>query len=847
MELKMLSIQCLLLLLFAQLVLLTNGEADRKYINEIEFKEAITSSQISLIHFHIENANNEYQEFLNGFFEASEYLVDFRIKLGVVDCNINYIEEYCTQKPEDLRTKVFVFRDGKSLTDLATDTLFDINSIVSSSLHLALLQEVPIVQNHDELFTTLRKSRAKQDVIFAKVLAIGTPEHRAFMEAAFAYGHRYKFLVTTSSKNVLKESDVEMWEETRDGVWLFQCHQALLNEECKRIRYQGLLRVNEFPAFMKALDIPLISKIDNGGKSLHMELKMPTVMLITKCEKFPEIEKVIEQVSPMFLGSVGFVIVDMNFVELQKIPSLKIKFLLGQQRKLPYLIMDPGHSYNGEFFEMHEGVTEVGKVIDFIENVLGETVPDDQLDDEEINDDENIEELQDDPVQDATYQERSIQHLDTIHTEALTDKTYPEFIVKKGLTTIFFHVKWDPRCLAFREPYGLAAVEIMEIKRTNESALARVNCFDWPDVCTKANVTRYPTIKMYKKGKEVAEYKGVLDEFYFLKYYLLLTVNSPIVLMTEKKGREFMDAKNPSWNSKYLDAFTIGFFPEGTTKERLVFSEVAEELRGQYLMASCVKDCAKSLAGQIGGSVEATVVTIKWEDVNQPEVLYTEPYTEEDLKKFVLESSEKIMPELNEVNFPFFMKKKSAFLMLFHGFDHYSESAEESLAEIAREKTFPTVQICWLDSSSSDTIGLHLLKQYDIEFVKFRPTIVLLDFKSQNLYHYGTSVDYRKKVLVPWIKKTLNGEIDRTGMLKEKKWTPLTTGYDFLSMIKAEELTEMAQMENRRFSRSAERMPEKDDKIREESSEEEGLSTGEDNDNLLEDLPLNEAKRHIEL
>ncbi|XP_033103027.1 thioredoxin domain-containing protein 16-like [Anneissia japonica] len=188
----------------------------------------------------------------------------------------------------------------------------------------------------------------------------------------------------------------------------------------------------------------------------------------------------------------------------------------------------------------------------------------------------------------------------------------------------------------------------MELTGFKESALAQVNCFDWPDVCKKANVTRYPMIKLYRGTNEVVEYGGVLDEASFLKFYLLYSVSSPIIMTKEQEGREFMAADFPSWTSKYLGAVTIGIFPERKSEEWLIFNKVAGELRGRYLMASCMGNCAKTLASEIGGS-EAVVVTIKWEDVNQPEVIYDQPFSFSSLEKFVLESSEKILPELTMI------------------------------------------------------------------------------------------------------------------------------------------------------------------------------------------------------
>lgn len=40
--------------------------------------------------------------------------------------------------------------------------------------------------------------------------------------------------------------------------------------------------------------------------------------------------------------------------------------------------------------------------------------------------------------------------------------------------------------------------------------LSRVNCWDWPGVCTAENVTQFPTIKIYKKGEKPLMYNGML-------------------------------------------------------------------------------------------------------------------------------------------------------------------------------------------------------------------------------------------------------------------------------------------------------------------------------------------------
>lgn len=70
--------------------------------------------------------------------------------------------------------------------------------------------------------------------------------------------------------------------------------------------------------------------------------------------------------------------------------------------------------------------------------------------------------------------------------------------------------------MAFLRSYAEAAMSFDDGAVVNP--LARVDCFDWTDVCGKQNITRYPTVQIYKKNKEPVEYKGLLDGEKVLNY-----------------------------------------------------------------------------------------------------------------------------------------------------------------------------------------------------------------------------------------------------------------------------------------------------------------------------------------
>ena len=48
------------------------------------------------------------------------------------------------------------------------------------------------------------------------------------------------------------------------------------------------------------------------------------------------------------------------------------------------------------------------------------------------------------------------------------------------------------------------------LARGDEYPLASMDCFDWTDVCGKHQINMYPTVMVYRKGREPVTYTGML-------------------------------------------------------------------------------------------------------------------------------------------------------------------------------------------------------------------------------------------------------------------------------------------------------------------------------------------------
>nr|XP_055217367.1 thioredoxin domain-containing protein 16 isoform X3 [Gorilla gorilla gorilla] len=133
--------------------------------------------------------------FLEELNEAVRPLQDYGISVAKVNCVKEEISRYCG-KEKDLM-KAYLFKGNILLREFPTDTLFDVNAIVAHVLFALLFNEVKYITNLEDLQNIENALKGKANIIFSYVRAIGIPEHRAVMEAAFVYGTTYQFVLTT--------------------------------------------------------------------------------------------------------------------------------------------------------------------------------------------------------------------------------------------------------------------------------------------------------------------------------------------------------------------------------------------------------------------------------------------------------------------------------------------------------------------------------------------------------------------------------------------------------------------------------------------------------------------------
>jgi hypothetical protein len=186
---------------------------------------------------------------------------------------------------------------------------------------------------------------------------------------------------------------------------------------------------------------------------------------------------------------------------------------------------------------------------------------------------------------------------------ATTDRT-------AGPLMVLFYVIFDGRSEVTLSLFSEAAIDL------EPGNMAAINCYDWTDVCQRANISSYPTIRIYHSSDQPpAEYSGFLSKSAFVSTIKLWM--QPTVLKVE--------------NSLELEQFVLGKLPRDlSTVPRVfaafktldepgvaVFTAAAGRQRGHVLFALATGQLAHTGCLRFG-SEPPCIVVIRNSDAIHP-------------------------------------------------------------------------------------------------------------------------------------------------------------------------------------------------------------------------------------
>ncbi|XP_064148554.1 thioredoxin domain-containing protein 16 isoform X4 [Loxodonta africana] len=380
--------------------------------------------------------------FLEELNEAVKPLQDYGISVAKVNCVKEEISRYCG-KEKDLM-KAYLFRGNILLREFPTDTLFDVNAIVAHVLFALLFNEVKYVTTLEDLQNIENVLKGKANIAFAYVRAIGTPEHRAVMEAAFVYGTTYQFVLTTEM--ALLES-IGSEDIQHAHLYFFHCKPVLdFIQQCGRTLMEQPLTTLNIHRFIKTMEAPLLTEVAEDPQQVsttHLQLGLPLVFIVSQQVTYEADRRTAEWVAWRLLGKAGVLLLLRDSLEVNIPQHANVVFKRAEEGvPVEYLVLD-----------------NIDLIVSHVEN---------NVHTEEIQEDEDYDiedpdmDTQDDEVAETVYRDRKRQ-LALELTVELTEETFNTTVMASD-SIVLFYAGWEAVSMAFLQSYIDVAIKLKAIE-----------------------------------------------------------------------------------------------------------------------------------------------------------------------------------------------------------------------------------------------------------------------------------------------------------------------------------------------------------------------------------------------
>ncbi|XP_034848357.1 thioredoxin domain-containing protein 16 isoform X2 [Mirounga leonina] len=694
--------------------------------------------------------------FLEELNEAVKPLQDYGISVAKVNCVKEETSRYCG-KEKDL-VRAYLFRGNILLREFPTDTLFDVNAIVAHVLFALLFNEVKYITTLEDLQNIENALKGKANIAFSYVRAIGTPEHRAVMEAAFVYGTTYQFVLTTETA-LLESIGTEDIENAH--LYFFHCKQVLdLTEQCRRTLMEPPLTTLNIHRFIKTMEAPLLTEVAEDPQqvsTVHLQLGLPLVFIVSQQATYEADRRTAEWVAWRLLGKAGVLLLLRDSLEVDI----------------------PLHA-NVVFRRAEEGVPVEFLVLHDIDLIISRVESNMHIEEIQEDGDEDMGspdmDIQDDEVAETVYRDRK-RRLPLELTVELTEETFNATVVASD-SIVLFYAGWQAVSMAFLQSYIDLAIKL---KGTSSMLLTRVNCADWPDLCTKQNVTEFPVVKMYKEGKSPVSYPGMLGTEDLLKFIQLNRISCPVNITSVQEAEEYLSGELYKDLISYSSVSVLGLFSPNMTTAKEDFTEAGNYLKGCVITGIYSEDDVLILSHKYAATLPALLLARHKEGEIESIPLANSPA--QDIVQIITDALLETFPEITVENLPIYLRLQKPLFILFSD-GSINPQYKKAILTLVNEKHLDSLTPCWLNLKNTP-VGRGILEAY-FDALPPLPLLVMVNLHSGGqVFAFPSDQAITEQNLLLWLKKLEAGLESHITILPAQEWKPPLPAYDFLSMMDA--------------------------------------------------------------
>lgn len=694
--------------------------------------------------------------FLEELKEAVRPLQDHGISVSKVNCVQEEASRYCGK--EEGLMKAYLFRGSILLREFPTDTLFDVDAIVAHVLFALLFNEVKYVTILEDLHNIENSLKGKANMIFSYVEAIGTPEHRAVMEAAFVYGTSYQFALTTE---VALLEDIGSEDIGRAHLFFCHCELALgLTERCRRTLMQQPLTTLNIHIFVKTMKAPLLMEVAEDPQqvsTIHLQLGLPLVFIISRQATYEADRRTAEWVAWRLLGKAGVLLLSRDSMDMNIPQHANVAFRRAE-KEVPV-----------EFLSLNDADLIVSHVKN---NMHIEEIQEDEDGDEEGPDLA----IQDDEVAETVYRDRK-RWLPLELTVELTQETFNSTVMTSD-SIVLFYATWHAVSMAFLQSYIDVAIKL---KGTSTVLLTRINCADWSDVCTKQNVTAFPAVKLYKEGESPVSYAGMLGTKDLLKFIQINRISCPVNIASIQEAEKYLHGELYKDLFSFTSVSVLGLFSPAMISAKEHFREAGKQLRGSVVTGVYSEDDVWILSNKYGAPLPAMLLARPRE--GRIESVPLASTSMQDMAQMLANAPLEAFPEIIVENLPAYLRLQRPLLILFSDGSINPQYRNIALA-LMRQKQLDSFTPCWLNLKNTP-VGWGILKAYFGSLPPL-PQLLLVNLHSGGqVYAFPSPQSVTDQNLRLWLRKLGAGLENPITTLSAQEWKPPLPAFDFLSMMDA--------------------------------------------------------------
>ncbi|KFP71873.1 Thioredoxin domain-containing protein 16, partial [Acanthisitta chloris] len=704
------------------------------------------------------------QPFLEQIESSAEALQDYGISVVKVNCPKEDVSRYCGK--ENALRKAYLFRGHMLIREFPTDALFDVDSIVASVLFALLFNEVKYIETLTDLQNIEQVLKGKSNMVFAYVPATGTAEHRAVMEAAFVYGTVHQFVLTTEAA-LLKATGSD--DPDVSSAWLLFCHCQKATDPaqpCRRTPLGQPLTLLNIHRHLKLMGAPLVTEVAEDPEkvsTVHLQLGLPLVFILSQKETYEADRRTAEFVAWKLLGKAGVALLARDLVDLNVLHRSNVALKTPDEgMPIQYLVL--------------EDTDEVITLVEDKNKVKQIQEEEEEEEEDEAEKENNNQDIQDDQVVEAVSRDKK-RELPLEQILVLTEENFHSSLSSAARTVVLFYASWEAVSLAVLRSYTEVADRL---KGTPGVLFSLVNCWDWPGICSQENVTQFPTIRIYKEGKQSVLYDGMWGTEEMSSFIMLSRVSCPLKLATMDEAEGYLRGEFPSELSPYTHTSLLGVFSTATSEARKAFEEAGNILSGHVRMGMYLEDDSMALSQKY--SVSPPALLLAQSRAQSVEGITLAKQSTQDLVQMIRHELLDIFPEITVQNLPQYLQLRKPFLILFSAGDISQMENKEEMLKVAKGRAQKTFVASWLNLKKTP-VGHGILRTYFATMPSL-PVLLWVNLHAGGqVFKFPSEQSITEVNILSWLEKLRAGLETPSSTLSEEDWKPPLPAYDFLQMM----------------------------------------------------------------